>query len=69
MQFDRGNGWLGGLLGMARKGLGLALVLAAVAGTAQAGFQTPEMDPGSVGSAVALLAGGLLLLTDRLRRK
>jgi hypothetical protein len=29
----------------------------------------PELDPGSVGSAITLLAGGLMILRDRMRRK
>jgi hypothetical protein len=52
--------------------LGMALVLAGTAATAYAGgppVPGPEIDPGSVASAVSLLAGGALLLTDRLRRK
>jgi len=52
---------------------GLALVLLATSGTAWAGgFQpapTPEIDPGSLASALALLTGGMFVLTDRLRRK
>jgi hypothetical protein len=51
------------------KGCGLALVLAAVASPAQAGFNSPEIDPGSMGSALALLSGGVLLLSDRFRRR
>ena len=52
---------------------GLALVLLSTSGRAWAGgpppFPTPEVDPGAMGSALALLAGGVLVLTDRLRRK
>jgi hypothetical protein len=52
---------------------GLALVLLGASGTAWAGGPpppgTPEVDPGAMGSALALLAGGVLVLTDRLRRK
>lgn len=33
------------------------------------GFDSPEIDPGSISSAVALVVGGALMLTDRLRRK
>ena len=68
MQFDRMLRWLG----VARKGLGLALVMAAIASPAWAGGPlpgAPEIDPGSMAGAVALLTGGVLLLTDRLRRK
>jgi hypothetical protein len=69
MQFTRVTRWLG----LARKGLGLALVMVALAGPAWAGGpqgpKAPEIDPGSMGGALALLTGGLLLLTDRFRRK
>lgn len=48
---------------------GLALVLAACSGVAQAGVSiTPEIDPGSMTSALALLSGGVLLVADRFRR-
>ncbi len=51
----------------ARTTLGLALVLMAIAGSAQAGsnppaLSTPEIDPGSIGSALTLLFGGAILL-------
>lgn len=48
---------------------GFLIVFASVAGWAQATVQTPEIDPGSMSSALALLTGGALMLTDRLRRK
>lgn len=49
---------------------GVMLVLAGAAGTAQAGFQPgPEIDPGSMMSALTLLTGGALLLTSRVRRQ
>jgi hypothetical protein len=53
------------------RGAGLLLVLAAVGGTVQARGPeiVPEIDPGSITGALALLGGGLLLLTDRLSRK
>ncbi len=51
---------------------GLALVLAALCGTAEAGAgppkSVPEIDPGSILSAFTLLSGGLMILTDRRRR-
>jgi len=60
-------------LGAARKTCGLALVLAAFSSNAFGGgglpTAVPEIDPGSIGSALALLAGGVALLTDRFRRK
>ena len=60
------------LLSLGRRGLGLALVLAATAGTTFADHcapHTPEIDAGSLATAVGLVTGGVLLLTDRLRRK
>jgi hypothetical protein len=60
----------------ARKGAGLLVVLAAVAGTAQAvtppppgGSEVPEIAPGALISFVALASGGVLMLTDKFRRK
>ena len=44
-------------------GCGLVLVFAALAGTVYAGPNIPEIDPGSMASALSLLLGGLLLLT------
>lgn len=57
---------------LARKGLGLALLLAAVAGTASAappddGY-VPEIALGSMAGALTLLVGGVLMLTDRRRK-
>jgi hypothetical protein len=49
--------------------LGLALVLAGSASPAFAFNGVPEIDPGSASSALALLAGGMLVLTSRLSRK
>lgn len=49
---------------------GLSLVLAATGGLVRAGFgAVPEIDPGSLSSAGALLAGGILLIGDRFRRR
>jgi hypothetical protein len=58
-------------LASVRRPLGLVLVLA---GCAQTAFalgppNVPEIDPGSVASALTLAAGGVLLLTDRIRKK
>jgi hypothetical protein len=72
MRFDRMIKVLGGSLRVARHGLGLALVMAAIASPLYAlgpPPPVPEIDPGSAGGAVALLAGGVLLLTDRFRRR
>jgi hypothetical protein len=46
---------------------GFLLVFAACPGTALARL-APEIDPGTASSALGLLAGGFLLLTDRFRR-
>lgn len=54
--------------------LGLAMMLSAVAAPAQAGGGlptppgAPEIDPGSMGSALTLLIGGMLLLTGKSRK-
>jgi hypothetical protein len=63
----------------ARMVLGLLLVGAAFTGEAKACStcppsppppgQVPEIDPGAMGGAITLLSGGVLLLTNRLRRK
>jgi len=47
------------------------LVLAGLAGSAYAAGPSPvpEISPASMTGAVALLAGGLLLLTDHFRRR
>ncbi|HVA51768.1 MAG TPA: hypothetical protein VNH11_35835 [Pirellulales bacterium] len=48
----------------------VALVVAALAGHASANVPppTPEIDPGSLAGALALLAGGVLVLRGRIRR-
>jgi hypothetical protein len=33
------------------------------------GGQVPELDPGAIGSAMALLSGGVLVLRSKLRRR
>ena len=48
--------------------LGLALIVSAVAAPAHAGFDVPEVDPGSLAGAVTLLVGGVMTLTGRVRR-
>jgi hypothetical protein len=46
--------------------LGMALLLAAASGLALATpIGVPEIDPGSVGSALALLTGALLVIRGR----
>jgi len=43
---------------------------AAIALAGGGGFRdVPEIDPGTMTSALAMLTGGFLLLTDRIRRK
>jgi hypothetical protein len=53
------------------KAFGFMLVIAAMASVARAdtGIPAPEIDPGTAGSALTLLTGGLLILKDRLRGK
>jgi hypothetical protein len=64
-----------GLLGRtARNGLCFIVVLAALSGSAIAGggvppsLSVPEIDPGSIGSALTLLIGGAYWLTGRSRK-
>ncbi len=56
-----------------RPALGMALIVLGSATPAYAGggcgCGVPEIDPGSVSGALALLSGGILMITDRLRRK
>ncbi len=55
----------------ARMGVGMALVLTALAGVVHAGASppsVPEIDPGSMASALSLLIGGAILLTGRYRK-
>lgn len=47
--------------------LGLALVMSALASSAHAA-PVPEIDPGSMGSALTLLIGGAMMLTSRVRK-
>jgi|CZKS01.1.fsa_nt_gi hypothetical protein len=48
------------------KFIGMALLLVAVSGIASAGgVGAPEIDPGSAGTAVALLSGALLVIRGR----
>jgi hypothetical protein len=47
---------------------GVMLVFEACAGKTLASIGVPEIDPGAAGSAITLLAGGVLLLRSRLRR-
>lgn len=56
------------LIALSRKALALGLVFAAFSGSAFA-VDAPEIDPGSIGSALALLSGGVMMLTNRRRAK
>jgi hypothetical protein len=59
--------------GLAMRAAGFALMMAALGGRAMAGdgrtSSVPEIDPGSMTSAMTLLVGGVMMLTGRLRRK
>ena len=64
--------WLKGMLNATLISCGVLLVVNSVAGIAWAKFgapPVPEIDPASIGSAVTLLIGGLLVATGRRRRK
>ncbi len=50
-------------------GIGFVLLLTAIAAPALALEDVPEIDAGSLTSAIGLLVGGAYLLTDRIRRK
>jgi len=47
--------------------LGISLLFLGISGAMMASTYTPEIDPGSAGSALALLSGALLVI--RARRK
>ncbi|QEH38896.1 hypothetical protein OJF2_75060 [Aquisphaera giovannonii] len=47
---------------------GMVLVLSAFCGVAGANEPVPEIDAGTMSSALSLLCGGLLILTGRRRR-
>ena len=49
--------------------LELSASVALAGGGGGGGFDTPEINPGVLGSASALLAGGAILIRDTLRRK
>ena len=52
------------------RGLALALIVAGMSQPAMAIDRiTPEIDAGSMTSALFVLSGGILMMTDRLRRK
>ncbi|MEP7353134.1 MAG: LPXTG cell wall anchor domain-containing protein [Acidobacteriota bacterium] len=51
-----------------RRLIGALLLVAAVAGQAFAGTNTPEIDPASGVAALGLLSGGLLVLRARKKK-
>lgn len=58
------------LVRTARAGIGIGMVLAALSTLAWAKQDwAPEIDPGSMASALTLLTGGVLMLTERRRRR
>ena len=62
---------MGRIVRVAFSGLGLAMIVAALAGSASATVpvpQAPEIDPGSMGSALTLLIGGAFLLLGKGRK-
>jgi hypothetical protein len=64
IRMDRWTGWMRVVAVMA----GYLLLQAGWTGLALADEQVPEIDPGSMSSALTLLCGGLLILTGRRRR-
>jgi hypothetical protein len=59
-------GWLSRT---ARMGIGFGMILAALSTPAWAVLQTPEIDPSLMAGALTLLTGGVLMLTERKRRR
>jgi hypothetical protein len=63
--------WLNGMFNATLISCGVLLVVNSVAGSAWARFgapPVPEIDPASMGSALTLLIGGLLVATGRCRK-
>jgi hypothetical protein len=60
-----------GIASVSKTTLGLVAVTLAVSNVclANTGEPAPEIDAGSLASAVTLLVGGAFMLTDRIRRK
>ena len=48
--------------------IGMALLMAGMAGVLSALTAVPEIDPGSAGTAAALLGGTILVLKNRRRK-
>jgi hypothetical protein len=51
-----------------RKLFGMMLLVAGSSGAALATVSVPEIDPASAASAVALIAGGLLMISTRRKK-
>jgi len=70
MTFHSMNDQLSNLFGACRKVCGILLVLSGFASNAMALVPSaPELNPGDMTSALALVTGGLLLYTARRRSK
>jgi len=55
---------------VALQSAGLGLIMVALSQAAQAGApRTPEIDAGSLVSGLTMLAGGILIVTNRIQRK
>ena len=67
---DGGFGWrtIHFLEANLMKLLGMALMFVAFASFANAVIPAPEVDPGSAGSALALLSGALLVIRSRRKK-
>jgi hypothetical protein len=50
------------------RGIGMAILLASVAGFAFAGTSAPEIDGSTGAAAIGLLAGGLVVLRSRKKK-
>lgn len=57
------------LLRVASFGISSGLLLLALRGTALAVARVPEIDPGTAASGLAILAGAVLFLAERFRRR
>jgi len=54
---------------MARMGFGILLILTAATAMYASPTAVPEVDPSSIGSALALAIGGGMVVVSRFRRK
>ncbi len=52
-----------------RRIFGLMIVVAGMSSIARADTPLPEIDPGTAGSALTMIIGGLFLIRDRFRTK